>query len=171
MAAIFAFHAGKTIVQIAAVQIPVSDLLQIWPAGKASQDRHVGVECNNLPLLPLLKPHFWAGTGHPDLIRSAVRLCGTEHPLLSYPIATGLQPQSAVYFFMVGFSSPIVFQVVPTIFLFVGLPPRPNDLRERADCRRRPRHPGFPGSARRSDRSVRMGMTDRHKYLPGKAAM
>ena len=77
----------------------------------------------------------------------------------------------SAYFFMVGFSSPFVFQVVPAIFLFVGLPPRPNDLRERADCRRRPQHPGFPGSARRSDRSVQMGMTDRQKYLPGKAAM
>ncbi len=31
MATIFAFHAGKTVVQIAAVQIPVNDLLQIGP--------------------------------------------------------------------------------------------------------------------------------------------
>jgi hypothetical protein len=31
MAAVFALHAGETVVQVAAVRIPVNDLLQIGP--------------------------------------------------------------------------------------------------------------------------------------------
>lgn len=81
--------------------------------------------------------------------------------------------QSVVYFFMIGFSYPIVFQVVLTIFLFAELPPRPHDQRERANCCRQPLHPELPGFARRSDQSVpkisRPGR--RLKHLPDKAAM
>jgi len=31
MAAIFAFHAGKAVVQVPAIEVPVNDLLQIGP--------------------------------------------------------------------------------------------------------------------------------------------